>query len=141
MLITQDLCCLLTLKKKPLVRLLACTQTHTCVGFFSSSVLFTGQRVSTADVTFLQEASVTGGLITINFHTGSRDFCKEGARRIRNVPRQRLFSGLANKTKMCVFVSKMEVWCKEGEWLRCHSQDLQLSNQKSLFSSLPMVLS
>lgn len=119
------------------------TNTHLCGVFFSSSVLFTGQRVSTAVVTFLQEASVTGGLITINFHAGRGDFCKEGARRIRNVPGQHLFSGLANKTEnlcsVCVFVSEMEVWFKECEWFR-YSQDLQLSNLKSLFSSPPKVL-
>lgn len=77
------------------------THTHTCffLFFFTPVVLFTGQRVNKAAVTFLWEASVTGRLTTINFRTGRGDSCKEKARRIRNGPRHHLSSGLAKDTE------------------------------------------
>ena len=100
-------------EKKPLVRLHAHTHTHKCLFFFSSVVLFTGQRVNKAAVTFLWEASVTGRLTTINFRTGRGDSCKEKARRIRNGPGHHLSSGLASDTEnssvcvsVCVCVSE-----------------------------------
>lgn len=72
--------------------------THMLVFSFFSAVLFTGQRVNKAAVTFLWEASVTGRLTTINFRTGRGDSCKEKARRIRNGPGHHLSSGLAKDT-------------------------------------------
>lgn len=90
----QDSLSLFTGEKKPLVRSHKHTHTHILVCVFSSSVLFTGQRVNKAAVTFLWEASVTGRLTRINFRTGRGDSCKEEAKRIRNSPGHHLSSGL-----------------------------------------------
>lgn len=80
------------------------THIYTCLFFFSFSVLFTGQRVNKAAVTFLWEASVTGRLTRINFRTGRGDSCKEKAKRIRNSPGHHLSSGLAKDTENTVGV-------------------------------------
>lgn len=108
----QDSSCLLTGKKRSPQSGYTDIQRHThilvcCFFFFFLPLLFTGQRVNKAAATFLWEASVTGRLTTINFHTGRGDSCKEKAKRIRNSPGHHLSSGLAKDTEnssVCVLV-------------------------------------
>lgn len=75
------------------------THTHLFGLFSLPAVIFTGQRVNEAAVTFLWEPSVTGRLTMINFRTGRGDSCKEKARRIRNGPGHHLSPGLAKDTE------------------------------------------